>query len=626
MVSIVKRVNRHTQSQRHSVHKRAAVTAVEPLRSSADTPPTTLPSDTPSHAHLDRTGEVTPAPVDTLWLSSHPVRQGAVLEHHHRSLRSPCLMWKLESYPQTFTQLPYGEENSAGRQLLDSIQPNPPERNLLEEDSDEEEDFFLRGPTGPKFGPKNDKIRQVQTQVDEVIDVMQENITKVIERGERLDELQDKSESLSDNASAFSSRAKQLHRRMWWRDCKLCLVKYHITICSLSLEPLGLRAGEAVDHWGQVDRLDRQVQELQRALDTLRRENEKLRAGECAPPAATLQDSGQRPPSGSNLMSSLVAQPRGSSESPSGARDPAWHISVPGYQEFKAEVTEVPASRLLPAGSGPGPAPAEGDTGCGELVWVGEPKTHRKADSIAGKYGVWMKDPFPVAPYGPETVWRVDTVGSEVRQLFGYEDEEQLARGFPTKVLLLPEPVESTGAALYRGSLYYQRRRSRTLLRYDLATESVAARRELPHAGFHGQYPYSWGGYTDIDLAADEKGLWAIYSTSKARGAIVISRLDPNTLEVQRSWETNIHKQSVANAFMICGTLYTINSYTSPDTTINYSFNTESGLSKPVAVPFRNRYRYNSMVDYNPTSRKLYAWDNFHMVSYEVRLESRQGH
>lgn len=31
-------------------------------------------------------------------------------------------------------------------------------------------------------------------------------------------------ESLSDHASAFSSRAKQLHRRMWWRDIKVrCL-------------------------------------------------------------------------------------------------------------------------------------------------------------------------------------------------------------------------------------------------------------------------------------------------------------------------------------------------------------------------------------------------------------------
>uniref|UniRef100_A0A8B9QP88 Vesicle associated membrane protein 4 n=1 Tax=Anas platyrhynchos TaxID=8839 RepID=A0A8B9QP88_ANAPL len=79
----------------------------------------------------------------------------------------------------------------------------------------------VRGPSGSRFGPRNDKIRHVQNQVDEVIDVMQENITKVIERGERLDDLQDKSESLSDNATAFSNRAKQLRRQMWWRGCKM---------------------------------------------------------------------------------------------------------------------------------------------------------------------------------------------------------------------------------------------------------------------------------------------------------------------------------------------------------------------------------------------------------------------
>ncbi|XP_072367650.1 vesicle-associated membrane protein 4 isoform X1 [Scyliorhinus torazame] len=97
-------------------------------------------------------------------------------------------------------------------------------RNLLEDDSDEEEDFFLRGPTAPKFGQKNDKIKHVQNQVDEVIDVMQENITRVIERGERLDELQDKSESLSDNATVFSNRAKQLRRQMWWKECKMKVI------------------------------------------------------------------------------------------------------------------------------------------------------------------------------------------------------------------------------------------------------------------------------------------------------------------------------------------------------------------------------------------------------------------
>ncbi|XP_036378262.1 myocilin isoform X2 [Megalops cyprinoides] len=338
------------------------------------------------------------------------------------------------------------------------------------------------------------------------------------------------------------------------------------------------------------ERLDRQVQDLQRRLEELRQETERLRARPCQqppPPSAPLQD--QRP-----------------------ASDPAWQLGGAGYQEVKAEVTEVPA-------------PSQNSTGCGELVSVREPESHRMADSIAGKYGVWMQDPEAVTPYGPKMLWRIDTVGSEVRQLFGYEDMDQLVRGFPTKVLLLPEPVESTGATMYRGSLYYQRRRSRTLLRYDLATESIAARRDLPHAGFHGQFPYSWGGYTDIDLGVDEQGLWAIYSTNKAKGAIMVSQLDPNSLEVKRSWETKIRKNTVANAFMICGRLYTVASYTSPNTTVNYMYDTATGQSKAIALPFRNRYRYNSMIDYNPAHKKLYAWDNFHMVSYDVRLGKLEG-
>ena len=253
---------------------------------------------------------------------------------------------------------------------------------------------------------------------------------------------------------------------------------------------------------------------------------------------------------------------------------------------------------------------------------MGEPLLHRKADSITGKYGVWFQD--PEAPQGSlytnRTVWRIDTVGKDVRQLLAYEDAEQFSRGFPLKVLVLPEPMESTGATLYRGALYYQRRRSRTLLRYDLASETLAARRDLPHAGFHGQHPYSWGGYTDIDLGADEVGLWAVYSTSRARGAIVLSQLDPESLAVRRSWTTSVRKNTVANAFMACGRLYTVASYSVANTTLNHMYDTATGLGRAIAVPFRNKYRYNSMVDYNHAQRKLFAWDNHHMTTYDITL------
>ncbi|XP_040911394.1 myocilin-like [Toxotes jaculatrix] len=345
------------------------------------------------------------------------------------------------------------------------------------------------------------------------------------------------------------------------------------------------------------ERLNKQIQELQKRLGKLSQEAESLRQKPCQ----------QTHTSGGAQRESRPAS------------DPAHDFRNGAYQEMKAEVTEVPASHLIPEGN-------HNFTGCGELLSVGEPVLHRKADSITGKYGVWLQDPEPQGPYYTnKTVWRINAVGKDVRQLFAYEDMDQFTRGFPMKVLVLPEPVESTGATIYRGSLYYQRKRSHTLIRYDLASESLASRLDLPHAGFHGQYPYSWGGYTDIDLAVDEQGLWAIYSTSKAKGAIVISQLDPESLEVKKSWETNIRKNTVANAFMVCGRLYTVASYTAPNTTINYVFDTATSEGRAVAVPFKNKYRYNSMLDYNHAHRKLYAWDNFHMVTYDIRL-GRSSH
>lgn len=386
-------------------------------------------------------------------------------------------------------------------------------------------------------------------------------------------------------------------------------------------ETLNQAVGERNLLRGEKERLEREVEGLQRRMEEMRRETERLRNRPCppqtpvVPPSQPLQDRGpKRPAAGSNPMSHLMTRPNRQGDSSSSLRDSAWQYGAPGFQELKAEVTEVPA-----------PDSNDDGTGCGALVSVLEPVTHRKADNIAGKYGIWMQDPEAVSPYGPNMVWRIDAIGTEVRQLFGYEDMEQLSKGFPSKVLLLPELVESTGAALFRGSLYYQRRRSRTLIRYDLASETIAARRDLPHAGFHGQFPYSWGGYTDIDLAVDQKGLWAVYSTSKAKGAIVISQLDPHSLEVKKSWETNIRKNSVANSFMICGRLYTVASYAAPETIINYMYDTETSQGKTIAIPFRNKYGYNSMVDYNLAQRKLFAWDNFHIISYDLRLGRQQA-
>ncbi|XP_026559174.1 myocilin [Pseudonaja textilis] len=298
-----------------------------------------------------------------------------------------------------------------------------------------------------------------------------------------------------------------------------------------------------------------------------------------------------------------------------------WDTENLGYQELRLDFAEVSSSHLIEEGISPSPPSTEAEEpGCGTLVWVGAPVTFHKADTITGKYGVWMKDPQPVSPYTNGTIWRVDTVSADVRHVFEYDDLDEFVKGYPSKVHVLPRSMESNGAVVYRGFLYFQRHKSRILVKYDLKNEVIAVQKELPDAGYHGQFPYSWGGYTDIDLAVDEIGLWVIYSTENAKGAIVLSKLDPETLKISQTWRTNIYKQSVANSFMICGSLYTISSYSSPEATVNFIYRTSTGNSAPLKIRFENRYRYSSMVDYNPTEKKIMAWDNFNMVAYNIRL------
>ncbi|KAI7904976.1 synaptobrevin-domain-containing protein [Cokeromyces recurvatus] len=66
----------------------------------------------------------------------------------------------------------------------------------------------------------NSKTTRVQQQVDEVVGIMQENIDKVMQRGERLDDLRGKTEDLQATAGHFRRGANQVRKRMWWKDLK----------------------------------------------------------------------------------------------------------------------------------------------------------------------------------------------------------------------------------------------------------------------------------------------------------------------------------------------------------------------------------------------------------------------
>jgi len=72
--------------------------------------------------------------------------------------------------------------------------------------------------------PNSDKITKLKSDVDEVKTVMVQNIEKVLERGERIELLVDKTETLSTSALKFKKSSTALKRSMWWKNVKLIIV------------------------------------------------------------------------------------------------------------------------------------------------------------------------------------------------------------------------------------------------------------------------------------------------------------------------------------------------------------------------------------------------------------------
>jgi len=71
---------------------------------------------------------------------------------------------------------------------------------------------------------KTDKIAKVQEEISQVKDVMIKNIDKVLERGEKIELLVDKTEVLDQHAFKFKKQSRKLKNSMWWKNIKLMVL------------------------------------------------------------------------------------------------------------------------------------------------------------------------------------------------------------------------------------------------------------------------------------------------------------------------------------------------------------------------------------------------------------------
>ncbi|GLT24978.1 hypothetical protein SLA2020_001370 [Shorea laevis] len=92
------------------------------------------------------------------------------------------------------------------------------------------------------------KLAKVKAQVSEVKGVMMENIEKVLDRGEKIEILVDKTENLRSQAQDFRQQGTRMRRKMWFQNMKIKLIVFGILIALILIIVLSICRSAGCGH------------------------------------------------------------------------------------------------------------------------------------------------------------------------------------------------------------------------------------------------------------------------------------------------------------------------------------------------------------------------------------------
>ncbi|XP_018370492.1 PREDICTED: vesicle-associated membrane protein 2 isoform X1 [Trachymyrmex cornetzi] len=96
-------------------------------------------------------------------------------------------------------------------------------------------DGIVGGPRTPQQIASQKRLQATQAQVDEVVDIMKTNVEKVLERDQKLSELDDRADALQQGASQFEQQAGKLKRKFWLQNLKMMIIMGVIGLIVLAI-------------------------------------------------------------------------------------------------------------------------------------------------------------------------------------------------------------------------------------------------------------------------------------------------------------------------------------------------------------------------------------------------------
>lgn len=233
-------------------------------------------------------------------------------------------------------------------------------------------------------------------------------------------------------------------------------------------------------------------------------------------------------------------------------------------------------------------------------------------------YGGWGKDSKPVR--GSENMYFYGAYNSpSVYDFYLYSNYENLILRKSSVHHDIPSGWEGAGNnyIVHSNTIYYQHDSPFSMTKLNL-TSSKYEYRVISAASQKFSYAYSTN--QNLDFAADENGLWVMFASEESKGKIILAKIDEKSFGIEDQWNTAVFKQSVGNAFMVCGVMYATRSVDVTTEEIFYAFDTKTKQEKNLNIRFQKFQDKYSNLDYNPSDQKLYMYNNGYYVSYTVRF------
>ncbi|XP_040298518.1 olfactomedin-4-like [Bufo bufo] len=248
------------------------------------------------------------------------------------------------------------------------------------------------------------------------------------------------------------------------------------------------------------------------------------------------------------------------------------------------------------------------------------------------KFGGWGKDSY--ANGNQDVHWvtplQIDGRMMNIIRYYPTYDNLLLYKGATEKVLTknlahnrydYSSCGQGGGIIMFNNSLYYNCYNSRDICKCNADTNAVE-RKTLTDATFNNRFSYASSAWQDIDLASDENGPWVIYSTEQNAGNIVIGKLNPATLVVEKTWITSQYKPGATNAFIVCGVLYATRTLSTRKEEIFYMYDTNTSQEGQISIILDKMMENVQSLSYNPNDHKLYMYNDGYLVTYKMAFKS----